>query len=294
MNDTLNKINQSIWELRESLKRNPHNNALKRDLLRFFFDSRQFVEMRSGLPEEARSFLYLQERESLCCYLIHGAGGSPGDVRQLGDYLFKHGYTVYAGYLPIGTIESDPYIIRASAKKGDGAGRKQAGARFSWNVCMSMAAIELETLLMYSANTYLFGFSFGGTIALNLMNKYDVKSTVLISPALFPVRTTKYLIFQAFRKVVPFVVRNYIPRESTVIDLIERTRSNLQPIDKPVMVIHAADDPVISAKSFHFLKQHSRNPKSRFELLKSGGHVIVKGEISEKVFRMCSDFIKEF
>jgi hypothetical protein len=29
-------------------------------------------------------------------------------------------------------------------------------------------------------------------------------------------------------------------------------------------------------------------------LLRHGGHVIVKGEVSKKVFRMCSDFIKEF
>lgn len=79
-----------------------------------------------------------------------------------------------------------------------------------------------------------------------------------------------------------------------MLDLIERTRSSLGsgPIENPMLVIQAADDPVISAKGYQFLQKRATSQKSKFILLGKGGHVIIKDEGSEQVFGYCGDFIK--
>jgi esterase/lipase len=79
-----------------------------------------------------------------------------------------------------------------------------------------------------------------------------------------------------------------------MLDLIERTRSNLGsgPIDTPMLVVQAADDPVLSARGYQFLQKRASSARAKFVLLAKGGHVIIKGEDSEKVFGYCADFIK--
>jgi carboxylesterase len=297
MNDTLSRINQVIWEIREKIREYPDSLELRRDLLESFYESQLFMEKRNGIPRENRSFLLLQERESLCCLLIHGAGGSPEEMRMLGERLFKLGYTIYGLRLPLYESSSDQYklgsVQRAfgrHARKGKG---EQDGTGCTWSSCLSVAEVILDTLLSYTTHIYIIGFSFGATIAVNLLQKYPVSGLVLISPAIFAVPTARHMTFQLLRKVLPAVARSVAPREYTVLELMERTRARLQQIQQPVLVVHAADDTIVSSKGVAFLKNLSTNPKSQFLILESGGHVLVKGEGFERLFKLCSDFIKE-
>ncbi len=293
--NTLAKINHTIWELRREIQRQPGNATLKRDVVRFFYESRSYVEKRDGIPEKERSFLLLQQRESICCFLIHGAGGSPAEMRGLGSYLFRQGFTVYAMRLSL-EISPDVSARRLTATKTRGGNRrkkKKEAEVNNWGVNLSEAEIVLDTLLTYNANTYVIGFSFGGTIALNLAEKYPLKGTVLIAPALYVVRSGRYLAFQLARKVAPVAARSIAPREDTVLELIELTRSRLREIPIPICVVQAGDDPVISSKGFTLLRSKSSNQKSRFHFLPRGGHLLVNGEITQDVFSICGDFIKE-
>lgn len=295
MKTTLAKINQTLWELRRALERQPDNMVLRRDLVKFFHESRHYDERRDGIPEEDRSFLMLQKRESICCLLIHGSGGSPAEMRSLGEYLFRQGFSVYAMRLP---LEISPDAIARRPIPGrswwnNHVGRKQSIEVNRWNVSLSEAEIALDTLLHYNANTYVIGFSFGGTIALNLLGTYTPVGTILISPALYVVRSGRYLLFQLARKILPPAARSVAPREDTVLDLIEKTRTRIRSMEAPVCVVQAADDPLISRKGFAFLKSRSRNPKSRFHLLPGGGHLLISGEHSTAVFEICADFIRE-
>lgn len=292
---TLAKINHTIWELRREVQQQPGNSTLKRDIVRFFYESRSYVEKRDGIPEEERSFLLLQQRESICCFLIHGAGGTPAEMRELGAYLFRQGFTVYAMRLPL-EISPDASARRLTGKKtrgGDSRKRKKVIEVNNWGVNLSAAEIVLDTLLTYNENTYVIGFSFGGTVALNLAEKYPLKGAILIAPALYVVRSSRYLAFQLARKVMPAAARNIAPREDTVLELMELTRSRLREIPIPICVIQACDDPVISSKGFALLRSKSRNQKSRFHFLPRGGHLLINGEITQDIFRTCGDFIKE-
>jgi carboxylesterase len=297
MSGVLEKINQSIWELREQIRLHPEEHSFRKDLLRFFYESAIFVERRAGVPEKDRSFLMLKEREAIAVLLIHGAGGSPDEMRQLGNYLFGLGFTVLGIRLPLESKSSNQDLTGLAAdliglRKRDSGRRGRISSGGSWFTCLAQSEIALDTLLAYSPQTYIAGFSFGGTISLNLLRKYPVAGTLLISPGLFPNRGTRFSMFWTARKLMPSLTERIMPIKSTILDLVERTRTGFEPIDSPVLVIQAADDPVISPRGYQFLHKRCKNPKSRFVLLPSGGHVIIKGDQSERVFRICGEFIK--
>jgi len=294
MTKTLEKINQSIWELRATLEKRPGDLNLRNDLLKFFHESLNFVERRAGVPDEDRSFLYPQERESPACLLIHGAGGSPSEMRPLGEYLHKLGHTALGVRMPLQPEPAD-YGLAEYARELLGGRKKQSRGRLrsGWSACLAGSEVALQTLLSYSKDTYVAGFSFGGTIALNLMQRFPLKGTILLSPGLFPVGGTRYTLFWAARRLLPGLTRRVMPSRSDMLDLIEMTKERLGRIEKPILVVQAADDPVVSPRGYQFLQKRSRNPGSRFVLLQKGGHVIIKGDPAERVFRICGEFIRK-
>ncbi len=296
--DTLARIGHSVWELKKRLDENPRDVELRRDFLQFFHSSRMYVEQRNGVQREDRSFLLLQERESPLCILIHGAGGSPDEMKGLGEHLFDRGYTIYGISLPMSKSSRDS---QGGDSTRGGLFRRRTGnwktgslrGYDQWSICLSETEVVLDALQSYSPNTYIIGFSFGGTIALRVLDKYPVKGAVLISPVLFAVKTGRYLVFQAMRKIVPAAARTVAPREDTILEFMEMTRKSINPLTKPVLVLQASRDPMVSTRGFYLLKRKLEHSKSRLVLLDSDQHVLVAGEESRKVFRLCSDFLKK-
>lgn len=296
---TLERINQSVWELREKVRLNPTSYEYRKDLLNFWTDSKIFVERREGVPEPQRSFLMLQKKEAVGCLLIHGAGGSPEEMRPMAEYLFRQGFTVLGIRLPLDPNYSDAgfseYVRAVFSREGrkirSGGGTDAGG---SWSACIAQSEVALDTMLAYSPDSYVTGFSFGGTIALNLMHKFPVKGSILLAPGLFPMGGTRFAMFWAARRFMPGLTKKAMPVRTMMLDLLERTRSSLgsEPIKTPMLVMQAADDPVISARGYQFLQKRASNPRSKFILLGKGGHVIIKGDDSQKIFGHCSDFIK--
>lgn len=295
--ESFDKINRSVWELQRKVRENRGRFQLRVDLLRFFHESLLFTERRAGVREEERSFLLLQKREALCCLLLHGASGSPAEMRRLGEHLFRGGYTVYGlKHTLAKKLSSSDGIgsIKAAFRRG---GRNTGaaagfGRQYGWSGCIKELQIALELLLDYTINIYVIGFSFGGTLALDLVKDYPVKGLILISPAIFTTKTPKNLIFRLLQKTIPFAARSIAPLEDVVLGYMERTRKGIDRIDVPMLVVQASDDPVISRKGFKLLKERSVNPKSRFVIFEGGEHLLVEGEVSDRVFELCSDFIR--
>ncbi len=297
MSKTLERINQSIWELQQRLDSTPDDLQLRKNLIRFFSESRIFVERNAGVPEKERSFLLLQEDEAPCCFLIHGAGGSPDEMRGIAGDLFAQGYSVYGirlsldpGYIDSGFGDFLRNRFGGGRKGKNNGNNNHAGT--SWSVCLSESKVALEAIFSYTKEVFLVGLSFGGTIALNLMRNYKVKGSVLISPAVFPSRGNRYFFFRLSQFLFPSIVKEIAPVKTTMLELIERTRAETQPINEPILVVQAVDDRVVSPRGLNFLKRHSRNPRSKFVWMRDGGHLLVQGEKVGEVSGICLDFIR--
>jgi esterase/lipase len=293
----IEKITYSIWELKKEIKRNPDNFGAGRELLEYFLKSKLYLERKNNIPVEKRSFLLLQENKAPACMLIHGAGGSPAEMKGLGDYLYNLGFTVYAIRLPLtinkGNKEFKDHMRGLFRRTRDYNGTKRrATNRNTWSACLSESEIVLDALLDYSADTAVIGFSFGGLIALNLMKKFDIDRTVLVSPALFP-RDRGNIFFRYMLKCTPGLAKQIDPAKYTIAEFIQRTRSRIKTIEQAFLVVQSIDDPILSLKGYAFLKRCSNNRKSEFVLLEKGGHIIIKGDKAEEVFKLVGRFIRK-
>ncbi len=296
MKNTLARINHSVWELNALIAKHPESANLRGDFLKFFHENRIYLERKKGVPEEDRSFLLLQDRDAPCCLLIHGAGGTPAEMRPLGRYLFDAGYTVYGMSLALTAEHADGSAVRRGLEKLSLKRMRERGGvqeLYSPDRSLSDAEVVLKALLTVTPRTYLVGFSFGGTVALRLMRRQHVRGAILIAPGLYPMTRGKVAAFSVLRRLAPFAAKQVSPLEFKLGEFIERTREGLKPIDLPILVVQAARDNVLSTKGVSFLKRLAKNPKSKFVLLESARHVIVKGEDADKVFRLCADFLRE-
>ena len=295
MKDALARINHSVWELSKLVARHPENYAMRADFLRYYHESRLVGERRANIPEEERSFLMLQERESLCCCLLHGIGGSPAEMRPLGEHLFRSGYTVYGIRFALGDG------VPGARPGGNGRRRtvlrpwRRGGrgrAAINWEFCLADADVALGALLTFTPNVYAFGFSFGGAVALNLLRDRPLKGAVLIAPGLFPASAGRSGLFSVMRRIAPSVAREAFSREYALFEFVERTRTRISAIEQPVLVVQSSRDPVVSPRSLRFVKERAKNPKSRFEFIEGSRHVLVTGDDAKRVFSLCSDFLK--
>lgn len=293
MKDTFGCITRTVWELSRLIGRDRENYSLRADYLRYYHESRLFVERRLDVAEEHRSFLLLQQRDSICCLLLHGLGGTPAEMRPLGNFLFDRGYTVYGMRLVLG---ADFEIAKSNSGRKTFAPIFAAGSPnregYDWERCLCDARSVLSSLMIFSPDIILFGFSFGATLALELLRDGSSKGAVLIAPGLYPATDPRSAFLLSIRKLTPKVAARLFPREFALLDFVERTRERIEFIDRPILVVQARGDKVVSQRGLRFLKERARNPKSRFELLESPRHVIVTGPDAPRVFEVCGDFLK--
>lgn len=294
MRQTLARINQAVWELGKLIAKDPGSYDVRADFIRFFHEARLFHERKKAVPEVDRSFLLLQERESPTCLLLHGVGGTPAEMRPIGEHLERSGFTVYAPRLALGDDASAVPTPRAAARLLAPLQRRSS-ARGGYNIerCVADTGAVLDSLLMFSPDTSLVGFSFGGALALRFMGGKPVRAAVLLAPGLFPAASLRLRLFSAMRAVAPLAARGGFPREEALLRFSESTRERVAAIEQPVLVVQSARDRVVSSKGLRFVERRSKNPKSRFVTLEGDKHVIVSGDGAQNVFRLCTDFLRE-
>ena len=293
----IDRINYSIWELNSQIDKYPGDISIRNRLLESFLENKMYIERKNNVPVDHRSFMMLQDKISDICLLIHGAGGSPAEMKEFGKYLFDRGHSVCAIRLPLNTgmrrSGMTSYLRSRLTGKREfgGAGRKSTN-RNSWPAALSEMEIAYDTLCRCSDAVSVVGFSFGGLIALNMMKEYDIPKTVLIAPALYP-RERGGIKFSLMLRTIPSLAQWSDPVKFTIADLIARTRKTVDGIDQPFLMIQSVDDPVLSLKGYGFLKKHCKNKYSEFVLYENGGHVLVTGEVAEEVFGETEKFLRK-
>lgn len=265
------QINRTIWELQSQVNRRPEHFRYRRELLRGHFLQRFEFDKSFHVPRDDRSFLFLQDAEAPACLLIHGAQGTPAEMREMGNHLYSQGYTVYC-----------PRFSRLDTKE----------RMVSWESWVTQAQTALETVCMASEHAFVVGLSLGATIAMELacLNE-DLQGIVLLAPALFPRVSLKTRIYQLGRLVTPTLFYRLAGWNGEVLKAMDHIKRSGRRIDIPVLALQAADDSHLSHRGLKYVRRHSTHAGSETKLLPHGTHVLTRGPAKDEVFNLVHEFL---
>jgi carboxylesterase len=265
------QINRTIWEIRHLLEANPKDFELRRELLRTHFLQRFEYDRSHHIPRDDRSFLFLQEVRAPGCLLLHGAKGTPAEMRDFGNYLYSKGLTVFC-----------PRFSRFDLKERPA----------SWESWVTLADSSYGTLADYSKKIVVVGQSLGGTIGIVLARLYKVPALVLLAPAVAPRLQMKERLTGLTRHVSPSLYSRLAGWNGEVLRAMEHVRTTTQDIQSPTLVLQARDDRVLSTRGLKLLRKWSTHPDSEVVLLPQGSHAITRGPSKEEVFERVFKFVE--
>jgi carboxylesterase len=224
------------------------------------------------------------------CLLLHGFTNSPYELREMGSFLNKQGYTVSIPLLPgHGTLPSD---LR----------------RRKWTDWYEKAKSELFELRKKYQKVYLIGFSMGASIALHLAAHYEVNGVITLAPVLYLKNKFSFLshyihIFLPYskklsgpdiRSEVQTISYNKIPVKSLsqLLKFSKHLRPDLGDIYTPVLIIYAKKDHVVDNKSAKEIYHLIASKNKRILELQESYHIITLDLEKDKVFKEIFAFLQ--
>lgn len=265
------QINRTIWEIEGLLAKEPGSHRLRRELMRTHFLQRYEFDRTIHVPRDDRSFLFLQERQASAVLLLHGAAGTPAEMRDLGSYLFGKGFTVYC-----------PRLSRYDVKN----------RLVSWESWVTMSENALTATLKYSRWTTVIGMSLGGTIALALDRLQPVNTLVLLAPAIYARMGLKGRLTEIVRHLSPTLFTRFAGWNAEVIKAMEHVRKNTTEVKTPTLVMQARDDHLISPRGLKVLKKWLKSENSDVIQLNDGSHALTRGVAKDEIFERTFEFIQ--
>jgi len=263
------QINRTIWEIKSLLEKRPKDFKLRRELLRTHFLQRFEYDRGHHVPRDDRSFLFLQEGRAPACLLIHGANGTPAEMRDIGNYMYSKGFTVFCPRLSRFDMKDRPV---------------------SWESWVTLSETALETILGYSKKTVVVGLSLGGVVAMILDQLHDISALVLLAPAVVPRLSIKQrFILLARRLKASFNFRSG-GWDAEIVKAMEHVRKTTEEISTPTLVLQALDDRTLSPKGLKLLRKWVTHKESEVALMPFGTHALTRGKAKEEVFERVYSF----
>lgn len=266
------QINRTIWEIRRLVEMNPKDHELRRELLRTHFLQRFEFDRSHHIPRDDRSFLFLQDEPAPGCLLIHGGKGTPAEMRDLGNYMYSKGFTVFC-----------PRFSRADLKDRPA----------SWESWVTLADSTYATMADYSKKTVIAGLSLGGSVALILSRLHKAPALILLAPAVVPRLSLRDRFVQLSRYVSPAFSSRMSGWNGEMFRATQLIRQTPQEIQSPALVLQALDDKVVSTKGLKLLRKWLTNPESEVVLLPQGSHALTRGKSRDEVFERAIRFTEK-
>ena len=236
--------------------------------------------------KQPESFLF--EAGPRAVLLLHGFTGHSADVRMLGRYLEKKGYTCYAPiYSGHGLTPED--IVKTSPENW----WEDAQEAFQYLVDKGYEEIAVA------------GLSMGAVFSLKLALEENVKAVIpMCAPMIFD---NKHRLEKAFQ----FYARNFkqiegkneatIQREvdalmekmppifETIAKSNKQLRDEVDRIDVPILIAQARKDVVINPESANYLYEHAQSTKKELIWYEKSGHVVTigpeKDQLHEDIYK---------
>lgn len=239
--------------------------------------------MKIKLPEP-----FMFEAGKRAVLLLHGFTGHSADVRMLGRYLEKKGYTAYApiyrghGQEPEKLIESSP---------------------LEWWEDVVKAYEHLKELGY--EEIAVAGLSMGGALGLKLAKEYELKAIIpMCAPAYFDNEkelTHAYLNFarqfkqfekkdeETINKEVETLHENSSQLFKGIELLVNEVNGIIDEVDTPTFVVQARQDEIINPEGAQFIFDHVRTDKKEIKWYENSTHLITFGNerdmLHEDIYR---------
>ena len=265
------QINRTIWEIQESIRKKPDSLRQRRELLRAHFLQHFEFDRAFHVPRDDRSFLFLHDEPAPTCLLLHGAKGTPAEMRELGNFLYSQGYSVYC-----------PRFSRLDTKE----------RVVSWESWVTQAENALTTVLTYTSNAFVIGLSLGGSIGLILSGLHSPKGLVLLAPALYSKKSLKTRLYELGRIATPTLFYRLAGWNGEVLKAMDFTKRTTKKIPVPVLALQASDDNRLSNRGLKFIRRHAAHPQSEIKILPFGSHILTRGEAKAEVFSRIQSFLE--
>ncbi len=270
---------------------------LRTDIHNFEKDYEKLKSPLSTKQEFGKPFFLKGKDNKVGIVLSHGYKASPEEIRPLAEYLNSLGYNIYG--------------VRLHGH-GTSPENLQTTSWLKWYDSYMRGVVALDQI----CDSVIFaGFSTGGLLSLYTAAQHpDIcRGVISINAALklqdIRVRLVKVVNFwneisdkfrgHAIKEYIEDTPehpetnysRNYIKGVNELGKLMKRTKESLDEVISPTLVMQSKGDPIVKPESGKMIYSeiHSREKELIEPDLKN--HVIVRGDVSEPVFKPISDFI---
>jgi carboxylesterase len=231
------------------------------------------------------------------CLVTHGFTGTPKEMRWLGEYLNRQGYTI-CGMRLAGHATRPEDLVRAR-----------------WQDWLLSVEDGINLLRSCTDQVCLLGLSMGGVLSLTAAARFTVKGVVAMStpydlPSLsFPLWAARLMsLFKpymskgkvpgsgwfdhaAYAQHVAYPV-NPVRSAVELKLLIEEMHAALPKIDVPVLLIHSRDDDYVIKDSMEQIFNRLGCSNKQMLWVEGGGHVITEEPTHAAVFKAAADFVQ--
>jgi carboxylesterase len=225
--------------------------------------------------------------------LVHGFTGTPKEMRWMGEYLSRQGYSVLGVRLAGHATHPDDLL------------------RVSWNDWMASVEDGYHQLKCVSKEIVIAGLSMGGILSLLFTARFPVAGLIAMSTPYELPPDPRMRFLHLLWRLVPTVPKGEpdwqdpapaqdhvdYPHYTTkaIIELNKLTaemRSSLHRITTPALLIHSKKDGSVPYEHMEKIYSHLGSQDKEMVTIENGGHVIVRDIEKERVFEAARAFIQ--
>jgi len=230
------------------------------------------------------------------CLLIHGATGTPKEMRWLGEYLASQGYTVLGCRL-FGHATKQQDLVRA--RWLDWYASVEDAYHLLSSSCdqILIAGVSMGGLLALLSASH---FPITGVIAYSTPYSMPEKLAVILRPALpliskvwryFPKGKPDWHDIELHKDHLEYP--SYPVRVGIELHhLLDEVRKALPKITEPVLIIHSKNDHSVPFQHAEKIYMALGSPDKEIIWLENSGHNVTRDSERQKVFLATADFIK--
>ena len=217
------------------------------------------------MTSDSSSFSF--EGGDVGCLLIHGFRGSPQEMRGLGEFLARKGFTVLG--VRLAGHGDDPHQV----------------SKTTWRDWVASAREGLQELEGRCRQVFVVGLSIGGLIALYLAMQHRTEGAVVMST---PISLKAWQVHAV--SILKYVV-SWLFCVVSIVELMRYVRENLSRVKAPVLVVQGVKDPHVPPSHARYIHDHVGSEDKELVWFPNSGHAITLDGERESVWAKVYEFI---